>query len=795
MKTFSLLYPVILFASILCAQGKEKEKESRRDLADALNYSLIKNPVDELYVLLAGGKYEEAKKEALELLKTNPENYHLNVILSQIAEREKNNDGIIKYSSTILKSRPKNGVALAMRAFAFKNKGDNVKALADLKKSLEDKGLSDEFKKNVSLNIGEIEKILNGQKGNDDNERKMKLAQEERARLELAQREAEYKRKEKEYKEKEARYLQEQARLDNEYRLKKEEYAKRQAQLERKEKAFKSYDEKKFADAEKSAKEALAHEPNDVSMNLLLATLFNARSSWNESRHYADKVIELEPENYYAISLRAYAYKSLNKYQEALRDFKKALLEKKISPESYKVIKAEIEFITSSVGDAEAGIPPQPIIDEKMKQAVNDIKNNETQKALGDLSVMANINDEKIKTRANFLIACLEWKAGKYEQAYKKFSEVFPKVETVFERSECLSRMAQYQQKKSNPDEAINFAKKSAELMPDSKVRNLQIAYLLVDAEKDTEAAGYFEKAFKAQDSFEVPDEAYLDGAYTNKRLGENEKAQEYLRFFIEAKDERKIREGGLSRDGAERLFRSRREYESLEREFGSYSLFQYQKTAQNYMMLGIEELYYRPYYENGKFIEVYGTYIQNIDSDLYVHGWETGYSILGVRGSPFMDYNFVVGLEEVFKIGEFGIANDTRLRLDYSWNEGFDINPVECHWQYSMIFSEFVQSLRRNERIFVAEGRYGRNFKSNCFADNLTVAPHLFYYADYNNQDFYTGGQWRSYAGPGLHIRKWYRETKYAAPQSYFDITLQYRMSFLKKDEHSLFITIFNAF
>lgn len=771
MKYIAVIFLHAAFAGMLYSQSVGTIKNIQREL----EFATIQNPIDKIYALLAEGKYDLAKTEALERIKGHPENFHLNMILAQIAEHEKNHDHVIKYTSMVISKPGTNGVALSMRAFAHKHKGENEQALSDLKEALKDESISNEFKQNVSLNIGEIEQMFIRQEEQAVKERQLKSAQEE------------LDRKTAEYQKREEQYLQEQARINQPDHAKKEAPWQKPAQPEPRNKAFTCYNEKKFAEAEKLVQEVLNDHPEDFQMNLLMAATCHAQAKWRETLQYANKVLTINPEHSYAIVLRGYAHKHLKQHQEALLDFKKALLQPGISPESCNTMNAEIAWI--SAYDQLTALTEAEAI---LKQAELAIAKNDTQQAFQSLRrLMASSATEPIKNRANFLLACVNWKEGKYDAAFKQFSALSNKLETAYGRSECFAKMAEFHQKNHHTALAVHFAKKSAELMPDSKIRNLQLAYLLVAADRDREATCYFEKAFKSNDAIATPNKAFLDSAYAHKRIGDNEKAQTYLMSFVDSLNMHDT----LSREEIAMLFYSRREYADLERKLGSYTLFQYQQTRENYMMLGIQELYYRPYYENGKFLEVYGNFVANLASDLYAHGWETAYSILGVRVSPFADYNFVVGIEEIFKIGNLGLNNDTRLRLDYSWNVGFDINPVEYHWKYAMFFTEFTQSFKRNERTFASEIRYGRNFKANCLLKNLTVAPHLFYYADYNNLDFYTRGQWRSYAGPGVHIRQWYRESKYAAPQSYLDLTIQYRISFLKREEHALFISIFHSF
>ena len=70
-------------------------------------------------------------------------------------------------------------------------------------------------------------------------------------------------------------------------------------------------------------------------------------------------------------------------------------------------------------------------------------------------------------------------------------------------------------------------------------------------------------------------------------------------------------------------------------------------------------------------------------------------------------------------------------------------------------------------------EGRFGHSFRLDPINRNLVFFPHAVIAASYDDtfavRDAFS-------AGVGGSIRYWFGETKYIAPPSYWELTLQYR-------------------
>jgi hypothetical protein len=74
---------------------------------------------------------------------------------------------------------------------------------------------------------------------------------------------------------------------------------------------------------------------------------------------------------------------------------------------------------------------------------------------------------------------------------------------------------------------------------------------------------------------------------------------------------------------------------------------------------------------------------------------------------------------------------------------------------------------------IVSGEARYGHTWRLDTVSDRLTVYPHIVLAGDHDNKAV---NQMALGVGPGLNFRYWFRESKYAAPASWLDFTVQFR-------------------
>lgn len=191
-------------------------------------------------------------------------------------------------------------------------------------------------------------------------------------------------------------------------------------------------------------------------------------------------------------------------------------------------------------------------------------------------------------------------------------------------------------------------------------------------------------------------------------------------------------------------------------------------------------EFYYQPPvigYRDGRKVQIFvSSYLTRNDGNGGPVGSETIQGSVGARWKPFRDHNLVLTAERLFKIGRFAF-NDWLLRVGYSLDHGVDIQPYLDDWTYRTLFVETAYLVNQERSINNLEARWGHVFRFSK-PRYLTFIPHALF-----SMDFDSASLQRLNAGVGFggSLRWWFRETKYRAPSSYIDLTVQYKFGLVE--------------
>lgn len=305
----------------------------------------------------------------------------------------------------------------------------------------------------------------------------------------------------------------------------------------------------------------------------------------------------------------------------------------------------------------------------------------------------------------------------------------------------------------------------------DAARQTLQQAYDLLREHKDSEALDMFQRGF---DSGAGNASNYADAAYAAKRGGDNPRSVALFKQSIDADDTEQTFD-------AQRRFGYRREVEQLERTWGFEVSAPYQSSAfgpegtVNVLQPGVEAYWQPPKigYQNGRilqfFVRAYGTAYDGSGS---VTGAPTLQGSVGARYKPIADQNIVLTAERLVKIGNLSM-NDWLLRLGYSSEGGTDLRVTEPSWRSWQAYAEGAYFLHAGRYIIYSELRYGHTWVLQKISDRLTVYPHIAVAGDHDNK---STNQTAIGIGPGIQFRYWFRESRYRAPASWLDVTVQYR-------------------
>lgn len=300
-----------------------------------------------------------------------------------------------------------------------------------------------------------------------------------------------------------------------------------------------------------------------------------------------------------------------------------------------------------------------------------------------------------------------------------------------------------------------------------------ELAYLALSARRFKEASAIF-STMDANGSLKV--QTLQDAAYAALAANKRQTASAYFRRVVDA-----VATGTLTLT-PQQTFDTRRTIAEIERHWGFNAAGNYRG---NSMMTGPissavpgdalqagAEIWWRPEQtvRNNRYVDVYARLIGTAyDKTGGVTGSDSVQGAIGARWKPLPRQNAIFSVERLIKIGQ-AAQSDWLLRAGYSWNKGTDLRVDAPSWWSSQLFAEAGRHLQQENNYFVSELQTGRSFR---FRQHTLITPHAVIAADYN-----TGYSVAKAIGigAGISLRQWFREDRYNAPRSYFDVSIQYR-------------------
>lgn len=287
-------------------------------------------------------------------------------------------------------------------------------------------------------------------------------------------------------------------------------------------------------------------------------------------------------------------------------------------------------------------------------------------------------------------------------------------------------------------------------------------------------------QAFAAADAGGgLPPTSLLDAGYAAMKSKQDQEAMGYFRRAIDAVN------GLQLKLDPQMVYDTRRANADLERRWGVLASLTMRNAGGVVPGIGVvggptgsrttqagAEVYYRPWgWRNGEFVEFFARGFMTLDNE---NGGFTGgdsfSGALGARWKPFSAQNFVVSLSRVFGPN---VQDDWLAQAGYSWDYGTDLRMLESSWWTHRFYGELGHYLESGNDYGLAYLTMGRSYKVG--ADGRTVLyPHVFAGLEYNEEDL--SARTSTGIGPGISLRRWFREDVYTAPRSYWDITAQYR-------------------
>lgn len=231
------------------------------------------------------------------------------------------------------------------------------------------------------------------------------------------------------------------------------------------------------------------------------------------------------------------------------------------------------------------------------------------------------------------------------------------------------------------------------------------------------------------------------------------------------------------------RLYRLRREVETLERSFYATGYLTYRDDAvlggftlpeqgTFESQIGMEAGW-RPeeLYRAGRGVTLYGRAFQSLEPGSLQFTDETLQFGLGARWKPFAAHDFSLAAERLIAGGD--LARDAwLLRASYGWTQGGDWNPVADRWTYTSLYGDLAWIPDSPEfRSAYASVRHGVRLRTG---EGWAVTPYLTAVGQISDDSLMT--RERLEAGAGIMVSRWFGEDRYRAYRHRVDFELEYR-------------------
>ncbi|WP_210184856.1 NfrA family protein [Bradyrhizobium icense] len=516
--------------------------------------------------------------------------------------------------------------------------------------------------------------------------------------------------------------------------------------FEAKERAYRAERDKDYELAIVEARKAVQLEPEVAASRLLLINILMSAGRPAEAETEATKAIGAGHSSAEIYAQRGYARGKLKKFGGAMSDWETAL---------------------------KRGLPPAQARSVRLSLADAALTSNEPMRALRALQKLAVGYDTSI--RKAYALQAL----GRKEESLAEFRTAERFATTAVQRDGALrAQINTLVELDRKPEARIVFDQAIAHGRLGS-VRDADVGYLAVAVGNDEVALARFDRA---HGNGQLPARATIDAGYTAMRRFENPKAIAYLMEGIDAKAN-----GRIDIDD-QKLFETRRTVSDLARVWGINTSVSYGKVGSapnpfltttapsSYTSQLGTEFYYRPEgfgYRNGAIFELFGRLFETLyDQSGGPTGGRTTQGMVGARWKPFSNANLVFEVDRLIALGD-AARDDTLLRALYSYTVGTDLRVLDASWPTWYVYAEVDRFLEKRQLVAIMEGRFGRSFRLDAISSNLVFFPHAVLAANYDdsfaNRSAYS-------AGAGGSLRYWFGGTKYTAPPSYWELTLQYR-------------------
>ncbi|RKE36793.1 adsorption protein A [Paraburkholderia sp. BL23I1N1] len=299
-----------------------------------------------------------------------------------------------------------------------------------------------------------------------------------------------------------------------------------------------------------------------------------------------------------------------------------------------------------------------------------------------------------------------------------------------------------------------------------------------------------YQRFAMADKSGTMPDSAYADAGYAAADAHRNREAAQYFERAIDASA--KPSDDTPPATPAQ-LNEMRSAHAEATRDWGFDASINYRGAGMqpgyassptpgtsNNWQAGVEA-YWRPFGSLGD--RMFELYARGYESFGVKNGGASGVDTLqasvGARAKPFSQIDAIVAFERIIPIGS-QVNPDWLARLAYSGGYGIERRVDVPSWWTAQIYAETGAYLNAGSVYATTNLELGRTFRMDRYSPKWTVFPYVVIGADYDSSVDHSIPLG---AGVGISTRYWFRDSKYDAPRSYVDLSVQYRLKITGDD------------
>jgi tetratricopeptide (TPR) repeat protein len=317
----------------------------------------------------------------------------------------------------------------------------------------------------------------------------------------------------------------------------------------------------------------------------------------------------------------------------------------------------------------------------------------------------------------------------------------------------------------------------------------MDLAVIAVAVGEDRTAQPFYAEAAAAG---ALSGRAALDAGYSARRAHQDRAAIDYFSRGIDG-----VAAGSVEMT-PEALFDVRRDVANLDRTWGGSGSISYgassaasgiptSPSSTDTLQAGVEVYRRLGGYRAGTPIDVFARVFETLDTTAGATGSESRQGWVGARWKPLAETNLVLEGSRMVKLGD-AARNDWMVRASWSVEQGTDMRVDQRSWPMWRLYADASYIVNDQQTFGVVDFRAGRTFALS--ADGRTTAS--VFGSVGSNYDSALATSEAIGAGPGLSVRHWFRETAYAAPRSFVDLTVEYRFRLAGDDRaEGLFATL----